>query len=70
MSKRSYPHPSIEDEKQFHSRNATIHNMQAELGMNQNLSYSKTAEFIRSIKYMRKQNNFFNYKYGLHKEIA
>jgi hypothetical protein len=70
MSKKNFPTPSIQDEKQFHSRNALIIKGMESLTKGSKLKYSEITHYVNRVKYMRSKNAEFNTKHGLHKEIA
>jgi len=70
MSNKRFPTPPVFEEKNFHSRNNSIVELQLKLSKGADLSYSEVQGMIYHLSYMRRCNREFNKKYGLHKEVA
>lgn len=70
MPKVKHPHPSIQDENDFHSRNSEIVQLQLKLTNGASLPYSIVHDLTTSIDFMRQKNRAFNTNHGLNKEIA
>lgn len=70
MSQVQRPTPTVKEEKLFHDRNSEISSTQQRLSRGQHFKFSTVTRLSNNIVFMRKKNQSFNIKFGLHKEIA